>query len=84
MTRLWIVGEAIEVAVEGIAIPTQFTWRDQTYTVAEVVKRWRVDSGWWEQRQCREYVKLITTDQLLLIIYEDLLTQTWWLQQLYD
>ena len=42
MTRLWITGEAIEVAVEGTAIPARFTWRDQSYTVAEVVKRWRL------------------------------------------
>ena len=84
MTRLWLTGEAIEMSVEGIAIPARFTWRDQSYTVAEVVKRWRVDSGWWEQRQCREYVKLITTGGQLVIVYQDLLTQTWWLQRLYD
>ena len=50
----------------------------------KIVKRWRVDSGWWERRQCREYIKLITTDGQLMIVYQDLLAQTWWLQRLYD
>ena len=45
MTRLWLTGEAIEMSVEGNTFPARFMWRDQSYTVAEVVKRWRVDSG---------------------------------------
>ena len=84
MTRLWLTGEAIEMSIAGNAFPARFMWRDQTYTVAEIVKRWRVDSGWWERRQCREYVKLITTGGQLVIVYQDVLTQTWWLQRLYD
>ena len=65
-------------------MPATLQWQGKTYAVVEVVKRWRCDTGWWDSRLWREYVKLIVAPNVLLIVYRDLVTESWWLQRLYD
>jgi hypothetical protein len=84
MTHLWPKGEPITVASETDGTLRAFEWRGHTNLVTGVVKRWRVDVGWWRQRVWREYFKLYTRTGLLVIIYHDLLTGQWYLQRLYD
>ena len=67
-----------------MAGPQAFTWQGQIHQVQQVVKRWRVDQEWWQQRIWREYFKLSTQSGLLVVIYRDLLTGQWYLQRLYD
>jgi hypothetical protein len=84
MTRLWPDGQAIEVTQDEQGTVTTFTWRKRTYHVAEVNQQWRVDANWWRRRAWRTYYKLATGTGLLVIIYQDLETQQWYLQRLYD
>ncbi len=84
MTRLWAIGVPITVQRDAMAGPQAFTWQGQIHQVQQVVKRWRVDQEWWQQRIWREYFKLSTQSGLLVIIYRDLLTGQWYLQRLYD
>lgn len=84
MTRLWPQGEPITVESDGLLTPQVFIWREQVHPVQVVAKRWRVDVEWWQQRVWREYFKVTTQTGLLVIIYRDLLTGSWYLQRLYD
>jgi hypothetical protein len=84
MTRLWTHGEPIMVDSDGLLVPQAFVWREQSHPVQAVAKRWRVDIEWWQQRVWREYFKVTTQTGLLVIIYRDLLTGSWYLQRLYD
>lgn len=84
MTHLWPQGEPITVQSDPLATPLVFIWQGQVHQVQGVARRWRVDQGWWRWRIWREYFKLITQTGLLVIIYRDLLSGTWYLQRLYD
>lgn len=84
MTRLWRVRQPITVAVDDSGVPTQFTWNGTTYAIEIVTNRWRSDNDWWRGRIWREHFKVATTTGLLVIIYRDMLRDTWYLQRLYD
>jgi hypothetical protein len=84
MTRFWPDGIAIVVGVSGTGDPHHFEWEGQEHQVQMVAKRWRVDEEWWMQRLWREYFKVTTDTGFLVIIYQDLLTNRWFLQRLYD
>ncbi|MBP6015301.1 MAG: hypothetical protein KA586_01130 [Candidatus Promineofilum sp.] len=84
MTRLW--SKAVVITVQSSSdSPERLTWERQTHNVAAVVKRWRVGADWWRgEAVARDYYKVTTTTGLLIIIYRDLQTGTWYLQRLYD
>ena len=84
MTRLWPEGQPITVVADEVGAPLTFTWHDQRHRVVEITRRWRVDVGWWQQRQWRAYYKLRSDSGLLLIIYHDLDGGEWYVQRLYD
>lgn len=84
MTRLWPAGQPVDAEEDNQGRPASFFWRGQKHIVAEVVRHWRVDLGWWRQRQWRAYYKLRTESGLLVILYQDLVGEQWYLQRLYD
>ncbi|MCB0173633.1 MAG: hypothetical protein KDJ97_24150 [Anaerolineae bacterium] len=84
MTRLWPEGEIISVVSDPTYTPQSFTWQGRVHPVQQVAKRWRLDMDWWEQHIWREYFKLTTATGLMVVIYYDWLTATWYLQRLYD
>lgn len=83
MTRLWVGGTAIRV-VQQAGLPARFIWDGRSHPVQALANRWRVDVGWWRLRLWRDYYKLVTTTGLLVVIYHDLMTDSWYLQRLYD
>ena len=83
MTRLWQEGDPIDVVDED-GQPRRFTWRGRSHEVDEISRQWRADLGWWADRKWHAYFKLVTDTGLLVIIFEDLETGTWYLQRLYD
>jgi len=84
MTRLWPEGIPITVLAKDSGEPEGFTWQDQTHTVKEITKQWRIDLDWWREQVWRDYFKLVTQTGLLVVIYHDLQAGRWYLQRLYD
>jgi len=93
VTRLWGLGVSITVTVSAgdaqeekttAAEPVSFTWQGRQHQVLEITKRWRVDVDWWRGRVWRGYFKCRTNTGLLVILYQDLVNQGWYLQRLYD
>ncbi|MCA0455372.1 MAG: hypothetical protein LCI00_15450 [Chloroflexi bacterium] len=84
MTRLFGGGVLIDVALQNGALPKHFRWQRRVHPVKGVTNTWRVDFGWWRLRIWRDYFKLHTTTGLLVVIYHDLLTDSWYLQTIYD
>ncbi|HTD76092.1 MAG TPA: hypothetical protein VK898_00545 [Chloroflexota bacterium] len=48
------------------------------------INRWLVDQDWWDQPVRREYWKVLISETLLAEIYQDLATDRWYLERLYD
>ena len=84
MTHFWPAGEPIRVETTVEGDPARITWQGQAHEVALITRRWRVDSDWWRTRTWRAYYKLSTDTGLLLIIYQDLGREGWYVQRLYD
>lgn len=63
-----------------------FVWQGTPRRIARVCNRWRVHTRWWEPRQpvWREYLKVVTGDGLLCLLYRDLLAGGWFFARLYD
>ena len=80
----WREGVAIEVQRGVQGEPVLFTWKGQAHEVDMLIRQWRVDVEWWQSRVWRVYFKLSTQTGLLVVIYQDLITDLWFLQQLYD
>jgi hypothetical protein len=83
MSKLWLQGIPIQTTVQK-AMPVAFVWNKQHHRVNLILRQWRLDQGWWDEHIWRDYYKLITHTQLLVVIYHDLLNDTWLLQRLYD
>lgn len=83
MTRFWSAGQSIQVEIQGDE-PVQLTLYGVSHRVMHVVRRWRIDEGWWDRRIWRDYFKLHTHNGWLMVIYHDLLSDKWFVQRLYD
>jgi hypothetical protein len=84
MSHLWPEGKLITVTINEANLPEQLAWQGRTHEVAVIANQWIIDDAWWQERVWRHYFKLSTTSGFLLIIYRDLVRQTWYLQRLYD
>ena len=96
MTRLWTPADPITVITKASPAsesspratfagePSRFTWKGQTHTVAHITRIWRVDIDWWRERIWRTFYKLSTDTGLLVVIFQDLLTNQWYFLRLYD
>ena len=81
MSYIWPGGEAILVESNPAGLPIAFTWRGEAHHIEAIAKHWRIDYGWWGSRIWRDHYKLVTTDGLLVIVYQDLRSRAWFLQQ---
>ena len=84
MTRFWPHGVPITVMTNDHATPLAVTWDGARHLVDIVERRWRDDLLWWRTRIWREYFVLRTQSGLLIMIYHDIVSDTWRLQRLYD
>lgn len=86
MTRLWPQGEEISVFVDHQGRPIEFRWQHRRYRLQHIQQRWQVDTDWWDEngRVWHEYFAVTSTDGRLWVLYQDLLTQSWYLSKLYD
>ncbi len=84
MTHLWNPGIAIDVGTDERAQPCQFRWQGQVHPIRGVAQHWRIDVEWWRREIGRDYFKVYTTTGLLVVIYRDLPSDSWYLQRLYD
>jgi hypothetical protein len=84
MTRFWPHGVPISVLMDAKATPLTVLWDGTRHPVDIIERRWRDDLLWWRARIWREYFVLRTHTGLLIMIYHDILSDTWRLQRLYD
>lgn len=83
MSYIWLPAQPISMHLEQLQLKA-FDWKGRRHRVVWVAQSWRMDWGWWRLRLWRDYYKLTTDTGLLVLIYQDLLDDEWYLQQLYD
>lgn len=83
MSFLWEPATPILVQLSGSS-PKAFVWQGRRHEVRWIANEWQVDFGWWRLRLWRDYYKILTRTGLLVLLYQDLQTGDWFLQQIYD
>ncbi len=80
MTRLWPMGEPVQMTFDPAGAPRAFLWAGVWHPIAHVASRWWTpEAAAWQ-----EYVKLTTADGLLCVLAHDLRSGAWRLVRLYD
>ncbi len=82
MSRLAGEGVALEVRAEA-GLPTAVRWRGAWRPVEQIALTWQLDVNWWRGRVYRDYYKVLA-GETALVIYHDLLRDSWALQRVYD
>ncbi len=49
--------------------------------VEAIGESWRVEDEWWRQPIARRYVEVVLEGGGRVVLYEDLITGEWWVQQ---
>lgn len=67
--------------------PTTFYWRGHWERVRAIESTWEVTANWWRGAATatqRRYYRLITRDGLWCVVYQDLVSGDWLLEQVLD
>ncbi len=83
MSRLYGRGLPIEVEMDAHGLPVTFIFNGRLYQITHIAERWRVDEGWWAERERREYYK-VTVNEAALLLFRDDGDGRWYVQRVYD
>jgi hypothetical protein len=75
------------VAHPATGEPRRLLWRGHVAWVARVEATWAVDEGWWRgepEAIRRRYYQLVTRNGLLYVVYRDLASGRWYLEEIID
>jgi hypothetical protein len=77
-------GWLIDVTTDENNFPCSFIWYKKIHPVATILDTWHLETAWWHIPSGRDYFRLITKTNMLVIIYRNCVTDTWFLRHLYD
>jgi hypothetical protein len=49
--------------------------------IAEILETWHIDDEWWRDPIHRRYAEVVFEDGAHVVLFEDLATNTWYLQK---
>jgi hypothetical protein len=49
--------------------------------VEAILESWRIDDEWWRQQISRSYLELLLAGGKRVVVFQDLLTGLWFIQQ---
>lgn len=84
MSRLFAEDDLIDVQADIDGLPLKFKWKGAYHHVEQVTIGWSIDTDWWVKRRWRELFKVITDTGLLVVVYHDLVSDSWYLHRLFD
>jgi hypothetical protein len=86
MTYQWPEGEPIRMITGEDGRPRRFTRRDRHYAVQAIRRTWQVKTDWWEGGGMvwRQYFRIVTAEGIIFELYQDLLTEHWCIEKVYD
>ncbi|MCC7360262.1 MAG: hypothetical protein IT317_12335 [Anaerolineales bacterium] len=73
----------IEVALDHQGRPAQVAWGGQARRVRAIHESWREEGQWWHpgRRRRRDYYRILLLDESYRNIFQDLLTEHWYLDR---
>jgi hypothetical protein len=83
VSRLLAEPESLHVWTRD-GVPARVRIAQRERAVKRVFARWRVDADWWRSRIDREYWKVDLGGGVVCEIFQDRLSEAWWLSRVYD
>lgn len=74
------VPTSVEVVTNDAGVPVELVEGEDTRTIVEVLEQWRVDDEWWRRPLARRYFDLALEGGGHVIVFEDLITERWFVQ----
>jgi hypothetical protein len=74
--------QPVEVELDTRGRPATVRPRQNGSAVVDAIGEiWRVDDEWWRKSIARRYVEVLLEGGKHVVLFEDLMTGQWWLQQ---
>jgi hypothetical protein len=71
----------VSVTTDTAGLPQRVQREDGELPVEEIRELWRIDDEWWRSPIIRCYADVILSGGKRVILYQDLVTGDWWIQQ---
>lgn len=83
--ELWFSGTPVVVETNPNGKPLHFIWQQRIRQIRQIQQHWYVNTEWWSElgRIWREYFVVLARDELLAVIYHNLLDDRWYLSKVY-
>ena len=82
MTRLLTPPTAVDVTLDVGAAPTSIAG---AYSGSiDPIARWKVETRWWDRPVVREYWRALLNNDLLCELYQDMSSNEWFVERVYD
>ncbi len=75
-----VLGSYEQTQASAAGPPAPTAGRDR-YEVEAIGEVWRVDDEWWRQPISRRYFDVVLQGGKHVVVFEDLTTNQWWMQQ---
>lgn len=79
-----LVKQIVKVKCSHTGTPLQVQIVDQSTCVARVLDHWSDTGCWWEGESEKHFYRLLLDNDATVEIYQDLLSQDWFLYKVYD
>ncbi len=83
MSRIFAESRKVHVISDKSGQPACVVWRGRKEAV-RVCNHWRIEDEWWKEGISREYYKVITATNLILVLYYDRLQNAWYAEKIID
>ena len=71
----------MSVTTDPTGLPQRVQREDGELPVEEIRELWRIDDEWWRSPIIRCYADVVLAGGKRVILYQDLITGDWWIQQ---
>ena len=71
----------VSVTTDPAGLPQRVQREDGELPVEEIRELWRIDDEWWRSPIIRCYADVVLAGGKRVILYQDLVTGDWWIQQ---
>ena len=71
----------VSVTTDTAGLPQRVQREDGDLPVEEIRELWRIDDEWWRSPIIRCYADVVLSGGRRVILYQDLVTGDWWIQQ---
>ncbi|NLE99847.1 MAG: hypothetical protein GX601_02605 [Anaerolineales bacterium] len=72
--------QPIQVMTTPSGLPCSIVWRDHIHKVVDIYESWRIRTCWWRKPVERDYFRIETPHDHVMVVFHDLRSDQWMLE----